>query len=214
MKTYAVLGLGRFGKALALELAASGMEVLAVDSSEKLVEQVADYTTQALVADLRDEDALRGLGLHNMDGVAVCMSESLEASIMCIMVAKELDVPQVIAKAPDKRTGEIFKKVGADKVVYPEEETGIRTAHMMMSANFLQFHDISSNIRLIEVKPKEEWIGKTLRELELRKHYGMNVVAVSSQNGEVSTHIKPDEKIEKDTLLWVIGAEKMIREFE
>ena len=210
MKAYAVLGLGRFGKALALELAASGMEVLAADSSEKLVEQVADYTTQALIADLRDEDALRGLGLHNMDGVAVCMSESLEASIMCIMVAKELEVPQVVAKAPDRRTGQIFKKLGADKVIYPEEETGIRTAHMMMSANLLQFHDISSDIRLVEVRPKKEWIGKCLRELELRNRHGMNVVAISTKHGEVCTRIDPDEKITEDTLLWVIGTEKMV----
>ncbi|HAJ74724.1 MAG TPA: TrkA family potassium uptake protein [Lachnospiraceae bacterium] len=214
MKSYAVLGLGRFGTALAKELALSGMEVIAADSSEKLVEQVADYTTQAIVADLTDEEAIRELGLHNVDAAAICMSESLEASVLCIMIAKELGIPQVVAKAPNRRIGEIYKKVGADKVIFPEEETGIRTAHMMMSANFLDFQDISTSMRLVEIKPKKQWIGKTLYELELRKKYGLNIVAIVTKDGDVESNIRPDAVINESDLLWAFVSEKNIRKLE
>lgn len=176
-KAFAVLGLGSFGMGAANELTERGAEVLVVDRNERLIEENAKRFTQAVIADLTDPEAIGQLGLGSMDAVIVDMSQDLEASIMCVMVAKEKGVHRVIAKAENKRKSEILKKVGADQIVFPEQESGIRTAFQLMFPDILRFFDLSSDLVIVEMQPREEWCGRTLLELELRKKHGINVIA-------------------------------------
>ena len=176
-KAFAVLGLGSFGMGAANELMERGAEVLVVDRNERLIEENAKRFTQAVIADLTDPEAIGQLGLGSMDAVIVDMSQDLEASIMCVMVAKEKGVHRVIAKAENKRKSEILKKVGADRIVFPEQESGTRTAFQLMFPDILRFFDLSSDLVIVEMQPREEWCGRTLLELELRKKHGINVIA-------------------------------------
>ena len=177
-KAFAVLGLGKYGKGVADELMARGAEVLVADKNRELIEQNAGRYTQAVTADLTDVTAIRELGLGDMDAVIVTMAQDLEASIMCVMIAKECGVRRVIAKAETPRKGEILKKIGADRIVYPERESGIRTAFRLMSRDIIQFFDLSSELAFLEIKPRDEWEGRSLSDLSLRAKYGINVIAV------------------------------------
>lgn len=176
-KAFAVLGLGSFGMGAANELTERGAEVLVVDRNERLIEENAKRFTQAVIADLTDPEAIGQLGLGSMDAVIVDMSQDLEASIMCVMVAKEKGVHRVIAKAENKRKSEILKKVGADQIVFPEQESGTRTAFQLVFPDILRFFDLTSDLVIVEMQPREEWCGRTLLELELRKKHGINVIA-------------------------------------
>jgi trk system potassium uptake protein TrkA len=184
-----------------------GAEVMVVDYNEDLVDRYSDRVTHALIADLSDAKAVAGLGIGNMDAVVVCMAMDLEASIISIMVAKEQGVPLVIAKARSRRMGEILKKIGADQIVYPEEESGNRTARKLITSDFLEFFDLSDDLCIIEMVPKEQWVGQSLKALNLRGKFGINVVAI--RNGErVNAVINPDRPLEKsDSLLMVMNKE-------
>ena len=201
-KAFAVLGLGRFGMGVA-----DG--VLVADKNRRIIEQNAHKYTQAVIADLADVDEIKELGLGNMDVVIVSMAQDLEASIMCVMVAKENGVHRIIAKAENKRKGEILKKVGATQVIYPERESGIRTAFQLMSRDILQFFDLSSDLVFVEMEPRKEWDGKKISDLELRSKYGINVIAI--RRGEkVQTVINLDTVIRKEEpLLTVISKENL-----
>lgn len=202
-RSIAVLGLGRFGKKLALSLYDMGEEVMAIDKNAELVEAVSGGVTYAVEADVSNADALKGVNIGDVDTVVVAMGSDLTASIMAVMVSKEQGVPHVIAKAADERMGEILKKVGADKIIFPEEETGLRTARRLASDSFLDFFDIDDNLCLVEIMPKPEWIGKNLIELDLREKYRMNVVAVKDHS-EMRSFIDPKRPLEEDTELLVI----------
>ena len=145
-KSFAVIGLGRFGKKLALSLYDMGAEVLAVDKSPEIVESVSGSVTYAIEADVSNIEAMKGIGINNMDAVVVAMGSDLTSSIMAVMSAKEQGVPKVVAKAADDRMGEILKRVGADQIIYPEEDTGLRTARKLISDTFLEFFDIDDNL--------------------------------------------------------------------
>ena len=202
-RSFAVLGLGRFGKKLALSLYDMGEEVMAIDKRAEIVEAVSGNVTYAIEADVSNADALKGVNIGDMDTVVVAMGSDLTASIMAVMISKEQGVPRVIAKAADERMGEILKKVGADKIIFPEEDTGLRTARKLASDSFLDFFDIDDNLCLVEIKPKTEWIGKNLIELQLRDKYRMNVVAVKDHS-EMRSFIDPKRPLEEDTELLVI----------
>lgn len=213
MKNVAVFGLGRFGKSVALELMNSGANVMVVDNDPDLIDEFGTKATYAMTADLKDSDSIESLGIANMDVVVVAMAESLEPSIMSIMTAKELGVPMVIAKAANKATADIFKKVGADKIVYPEEESGKSTAHKILSSDFLEFFDLSESLCIIEMTPKSSWVGKTLKDLNLRKNYGVNVCAVK-EGENVSAVVDPDKPLSESMSLLVIIDKKNIKKLE
>ncbi|MCR5543693.1 MAG: TrkA family potassium uptake protein [Eubacterium sp.] len=202
-KSIAVFGLGRFGKSLALSLYETGVQVMVVDKNESIIENISDKVTYAVIADLTNPDDIKGIGLEDIDIVVVAMGSDLTASIMSIMVSKELGVKQVIAKASDERMGSILSKVGADRILYPEEESGSRTARILTSDNFMEFFDIDDNLCLLEMKPKKEWVGKTLMELNLRKMYKINVVAIKGHNG-MKSYIDPTRKLEENNNLLVV----------
>lgn len=204
-KSYAVLGMGRFGTAVAQALYKEGNDVLVADKNTELLDQLSSKITYAVSADLADERAVSELGLENMDAVVVAMGMDLEASILCVMIAKEAGVPFIVAKARNPRMGEILSKVGAHKIVYPEDESGKRTAMLLASESFLDFFDLSGKLALLEMKPKDDWIGRNMRNLDLRRRFKLNVVAIKRGTDSEFDHIiDPDMPLEKDDVLLVM----------
>lgn len=210
-KSFAVLGLGKFGRSTVEELVRAGAEVMAVDNDEEKVKKISEIAAYAMQADVRDSEAMQELGLSNMDGVIVAMTGSLDASIMATIMAKEEGVPYVLAKAQDEVHERILKRVGADKVVIPERESAARVARNMISGNFLDFIELSERVRMVELSVKPEWMGYSLCELDLRKKYSLNVMAIRSE-GELVTNIDPEEKLTADmTLLVTIDKKDLAR---
>ena len=183
-KSFAVLGLGKYGSSVAAGLYDLGMDVLVCDSDEDRVRDFANHSTVAVTCDLSDEEALYSLGLENMDVVIVTTSTNLAASILSVVVAKEKGVPLVIAKAASKHMGVILKRVGADRIVEPESESGQRFARALASPAILDFFADDENLCILEMAPKETWIGKTLSALDLRRHMGLNIIAVRTEKSK------------------------------
>lgn len=212
-KSIAVIGLGRYGKSIATELYKNGADVLAIDGNPEIVNEIADGVTCAMSLDVCDMDALREAGISNMDAVVVAMADSLDSSIMCVMSAKELGVPKVIAKAKDEMMEKILKRVGADQVVFPEKESGIRLSHKLISEHLVDYFDLSDSTSLVEILPRAEWVGKNLRELNLRKEYKINVVAVI-QNDEFNIAMDPDTPLKANEPLLIIMKKSDLKRFE
>ena len=200
----AVLGMGRFGQFLTAALSRDGADVLIADNDEETIRKYANLVSCAVKADLNDPEIIRGLGLSGVDTVVVAMGSSLDASIMCVMVAKELGVHRVIAKAASLRMGEILRRVGADEIIYPEKESAELTARRLLSSDFLEFFDLGSELCVFSMKPKKDWIGKTLRELRLRDRFGLNVMAVR-KNGVTSASMDPDQPLIADCELFAVA---------
>ena len=169
-QTYAVLGLGRYGSAVAKELVENGAEVLGVDINENIVNEISAYLPLCKCADITDPEVIKRLGIANIDVVIVSMADSLEASVMAVTLCKEAGVKTVIAKCGNEMHQKILSKVGADKVVFPESESGIRLAKNLLSAGFMDIIELSKNVSMVEIDARTEWIGKNLIELNLRKN--------------------------------------------
>lgn len=208
-KSFAVLGLGKFGISVAEEMARAGVDVLAVDLDEENVHYVADFVTCAMKVDVCDSEAMGSLGLSNMDGVIVAITGSLDASIMATIVAKEAGVPLVIAKAKDEIHARILKKVGADRIIVPERESGIRMARCLISGNFIDFISLSDHISMVEIPVRPEWVGKSLLELNLRGKAGVNVIAIR-QGEELTVTVDPQMPLKADNTMWVTIDKKNI----
>ena len=203
-KTYAVFGLGRYGIAVARELASNGMEVIAVDSDERIVNAAADELPVCKCADITDPDVIHQLGISNVDVVIIAMANNLEASVMAVTLCKEIGVKTVIAKSANVMHQKILTRVGADKVVFPENESGIRLAKNLLSSGFVDMVSLAKNVSMLELDVKEEWLGKNLIELNLRKKYSINVVAVR-RGDMVSVDIDPHSPLQRDDSLIVIA---------
>ncbi len=208
-KSFAVFGLGKFGRSVATELANAGADVLAVDINKERVHALADIATCAVAADIRDTEAMESLGISNMDAVVVAITRSLDASILATIFAKESGVPYVIAKSQDETHSKILKKVGADKVVRPELKTGIRTARHLVTGNILDFVELSETIKMLEINIKPEWAGYTLRGLDLRSKEHINVIALR-KNGELVVNPDPDSVLSPDLSMLVTVEKKYI----
>ena len=203
-KTYAVFGLGRYGTAVAYELVENGEDVIAVDRNQKTVNDAAAYLPICKCADVTDPEVIERLGIGNIDTVIICMASNLEASVMALTLCKEAGVKTVIAKCGSQMHQKILLRVGADKVVFPENESGIRLAKNLLSSGFVDMLSLSKDVSLIEIEVKDEWIGKNLIELHLRKKYGFNVVAIK-KDGNVDVNINPEQILERGTTLIVIA---------
>ena len=206
-KSYAVFGLGRYGKAVAKELIDSGAEVIAVDRDEKIVEDLVGEIPVCKCADITDKEVIKQLGISNVDIVIIAVAGEFEASVMSTMLCKEAGVGQVIVKCSSEMHRAILEKVGADIVVFPEKDSGIRLAKNLLSSGFLDIADISEDISIIEIDARPEWLGKTLKELELRKKYSINVIALT-KNESVEIAILPDTIIEDNMKMIVIANKK------
>jgi trk system potassium uptake protein TrkA len=203
-KTYAVFGLGRYGTAVARELVDNGMEVIAIDTEQKIVNDAAAYLPICKCADVTDAEVISRLGIGNIDTVIVCMASSLEASVMAVTLCKEAGVKTVIVKCADEMHQKILLRVGADQVVIPESESGVRLAKNLLSSGFIDMISLSKDVSMVEIDVNGEWIGKNLIELNLRKKYGFNVVAI--KKGEnVNVNINPEQVLDSETTLIVIA---------
>lgn len=180
MKSYAVIGLGRFGMQIAAKLYEYGEDVLAIDISEDLVNQAADHVTRAASADAKNKDVLRGLGVQNCDCAIVALGSDLAASVLVTMNLKSLNVPKIICKAHDDTHSEILYKLGADDVIIPERVIADKLSRSLSSPNVLEYIELSDDYGIVEIEPPRAWIGKTIRELNIRAKYGVNIIAVKT----------------------------------
>lgn len=203
-RSYAVFGLGRYGRAVAKELVDNGNEVIAVDDNQDVVNEAAADIPLCKCADVTDADVIARLGIADVDTVIICMANSLEASVMAITLCKEAGVKNVIAKCGTEMHQKIMLRVGADQVVFPENESGIRLAKNLISSGFIDMISLSKDVSMIEIDVREEWVGRNLIELNLRKKYGFNVVAVK-KGEEVNVSINPERALCADETLIVIA---------
>ena len=210
-KSYAVFGLGRYGIAVATELADNGAEVIAVDCDERIVNAAAAELPICKCADITDPEVIRQLGISNVDVVIIAMANNLEASVMAVTLCKEIGVKTVIAKCANEMHQKILSRVGADKVVFPENESGIRLAKNLLSSGFVDMVSLAKNVSMIELDVKPEWRGKNLIELNLRKKYSINVVALR-RGDMVSVDIDPHAPLlESDKLIVIANTEKLAK---
>ena len=202
--TYAVFGLGRYGTAVAKELVENGKEVIAVDSRQKIVNDASMFLPVCKCADVTDSEVISRLGIGNVDTVIICMAGNLEASVMAVTLCKEAGVKTVIAKCANEMHQKILLRVGADQVVFPEKESGMRLAKNLLSSGFIDMISLSKDVSMIEIDVMKDWIGKNLIELNLRKKYGFNIVAIK-KGGVVNVTINPEQVLTEDTTLIVIA---------
>lgn len=203
-RTYAVFGLGRYGLAIAKELVNNGAEVLAVDVNEDVVNAAIADIPFCKCADITDPDVIEQLDIANIDVVVIATANNLEASVLATMLCKEAGVKTVIAKCADEMQQKILSKVGADQVVFPENESGIRLARNLISSGFMDIIDLSDDVSMVELSVRPEWKGHSLMELNLRKKYGINVVAVC-EGERVDINIDPAKPLTEDMKLVVIA---------
>ncbi len=203
-KTYAVFGLGRYGTAVARELVDNGMEVIAIDTDQRIVNDAAAYLPVCKCADATDAEVISRLGIGNIDTVIICMAGNLEASVLAVTLCKEAGVKCVIAKCANEMHQKILLRVGADQVVFPENESGIRLAKNLLSSGFIDMISLSRDVSMIEIDVRREWVGKNLIELNLRKKYGFNIVAIK-KGDRVSISINPEQVLDAETTLIVIA---------
>lgn len=207
MKTnnsYAIFGLGRYGLAVAKVLVENGADVLSVDHNEELVNDAVSELSVCRCADVTDPEVIKQLGISNIDVVIIAISGSLETSVMATTLCKEVGVKNVIVKCSNEMHGKILSRVGADKVVLPEMESGIRLAKNLLSSGFVDILELTGNISLVEIDVKPEWVGKSLIDLNLRKKYSVNVIAIQ-QNNDVTTDIDPAKPLEESMKMIVVA---------
>ena len=204
MNSYVVIGLGRFGSAIARQLCQLGAEVLAMDVSAELVQQVAGDVTHAVMGDARDKDVLRALGVGDMDCAVVAIGEDLATSVLTVMNLKELGVPYVVCKAHDETHRRVLEKLGVDRVVIPEQEHAQRLGRSLYSHNVLDYIELSEEYGILEVPAPKTWVGKTLKELNIRAKMGVNIIAVESGK---KTNVSPsaDYRIQGGDIMVVLG---------
>lgn len=191
MKTYVVIGIGRFGSAVATELCRLGHEVLAIDESEERVQAAAGHVTHAVAGDARDPAVLRALGVRNYDCAIVAAAQDVGSSALITMSLKELGVKKVIAKAQSHVHQKVLEKVGADKVVFPEHEMGVKLAQNLSSANILNFIELSEDFGIVELAVPKAWQGRSIRDLDVRAKYGVNIIAVRKNGDTHSLEVAP-----------------------
>ena len=210
-KSIAVLGLGKYGISLAKNLYNMGADVLVADDDPDVLKEMVGNCTTAIKADLEVEEEIMALDLKNMDIVVVAMAGNLSASILAVTIAKEIGVPLVVAKSSGDRMSSILRKIGADKIIIPEESSGFQSARILLSDTLLDYFKVDDNLSMIEMKPEEKWVGKSLIDLNLRKKFNMNVVAIKkgSDNWQI---IDPTKPLPADSrLLIVIDTESLTK---
>ena len=204
MKSYIVVGLGRFGQGVARQLCALGAEVLAMDIRSDLVQQVANDVTHAVVGDAQDKEVLRALGVRNFDCGIIAIGDDLAASVLAAMNLKELEVPYIVCKAHDETHRRVMEKLGVDRVVIPEQEHAQRLARSLHSHNVLDYIELSEDYGILEIPAPKTWVGKTLKDLNIRAKLGVNIIAVESGK---KTNVSPsaDYLIQEGDIMVVLG---------
>ncbi len=212
-QTYAVFGLGKYGKAVATELVLNGAEVLAVDVDEEIVNDAIDDLPVVKCADVTDAAVLEQLDVASFDVVIIAMATQLENTILTTMLCKEAGVKKVVVKCADELHRRILEKVGADMVVFPEIESGMRLANNLLNSGFADIFALSPDISMLELEVRPEWQNKSLVELNLRKKYGINVIAIQHRGG-VQTDIDPATVLQSDMRLVVIASNRKLKKLD
>ncbi|MGI6550205.1 MAG: potassium channel family protein [Syntrophomonadales bacterium] len=211
-KLFVVIGLGRFGSSVAQTLFSMGYDVMAIDLDEELIDQMKDKVTYGVTADALEERVLESLGVRNFDVAIVAIGNDIQASILITLTLKELGVKRVVAKAINERHGRVLEKLGADKIVYPERDMGERVAHYLVSANLLDYIEISDKYSLSEVTTPQNMVNKSLKQTNLRVKYGVNVIAI--KRGDNLIVAPPGEEVLKpEDVLICIGRTQALDKF-
>ncbi|OCT16724.1 potassium uptake system protein [Paenibacillus pectinilyticus] len=212
-KQFAIIGMGRFGSAIAKTLSQLGFEVLAIDQNEDTIQEVSTYVTHAVQADSTDEEAMRALGIRNFDVVVVAIGEDIQASILTTLILKELGIATTVVKAVNDLHGKVLKKIGADKVVYPERDMGQRVAHHLISSNIIDYIELSADYSIVEMKASKQMIGKSLRQLDVRAKYDCNVIAIK-QNEKMIIPPSAEEALKQEDILVIVGKNSSLQTLE
>jgi trk system potassium uptake protein TrkA len=212
-KQFAVIGLGRFGSSVAKYLAELGYEVLAVDDNAQRVQDVSHTVTHAVQADSTDEEALIALGIRNFDVVVVAIGQDIQSSILSTLILKDLGVPYIVVKAQNELHGKVLNKIGADKVVFPERDMGLRVAHHLISPNILEHIELSVDYSIVEMKIPSSMIGKNLKQLDIRLKYNCNVLAVK-RDEVMNITPRADEALIAGDVLVIVGKNDQLTKLE
>jgi trk system potassium uptake protein TrkA len=217
-KSFAVIGLGRFGSAIATTLVELGHDVVGIDSDEEKVRQMADYMTSAMELDATDERALRAAGIQDVDVAVISIGEHVESSLLVVMIVKELGIGRIVAKATTPLHGRILEKLGVTRVVFPEREMAVRTAHSLAVPNVLDYIELSKDFSIVELPAPPEFVGRTLRDLQLRPRLGLTLIAIRRRNesGGETTNIGPsgDDEIHAGDVLALLGPNARLSNLE
>ena len=203
-KQYIVIGCGRFGSSVAKKMCQLGNEVMVIDKDEDSIENIAEQVTHTAIVDVTEERDLKSIGLGNFDVVIVAISSDIRASIMATIMAKEMGVPKIVCKAKDELQAKVLYKIGADKVVFPERDMGIRLAYNLASENILDQINLDPEYSIIEIVTPTNWVGKTIIELNLRAKYDITVLAVKTTSG-LKVMPSPNYKMQEKNILIIIG---------
>ena len=212
-KQFVVVGLGRFGESLAKTVYDLGHDVLVIDMDEEKIADIADYVTHAVQMDATDENALRKLGLSNFDVAVVTIGSDIQASVMSALLMREMGVKYVIAKGHSDLHAKVLYKIGANKVILPEKDMGKRVAHNLVSSNILDYIELSTEYSIMEIEALDSWVEKSLIDLELRRKYGINVVAIKD-GSKVNVSPGADEIIKKNDIIVALGSTKDLGKLE
>lgn len=212
-KQFVVIGAGRFGQSVAIKLAEMGNEVMVVDSREDVIQHIADKVTYAVQADATDENAIKALGIRNFDVAIVTIGSNIQSSILITLMVKELGIKQVVAKAQNPQHAKVLYKIGADRVVFPEKEMGIKIAKSLVTSNVLDLIDLANDYSILEIKVNPEWVGKSLIEINMRRLYSISVIAIK-RDGALNINVSADYVLLKDDILVVMGHNKDLEKIE
>ncbi len=210
-KQFIVIGLGRFGQSVAKTLSSLGHDVLALDISENLVQSVVNDVTHAVQADAREEETLKALGVRNFDVAVVGIGNDLEANILITLMLKEMGVKYVVTKAQTALHGKVLKKIGADKIIYPEKDMGVRLAHNLVTSNFMDYIELSPDYSIVEIKAPDEFKNKSLGELNLRAKYGISVMTIKKEDSIIVAPGADSLIEESDTLIIITNNEALAK---
>lgn len=212
-RQFVVIGCGRFGTSVAMKLNELGSEVMVVDNNEEIIQDISEYVTHAVQADATDENTIRSLGIRNFDVAVVTIGSDIQSSILITLMCKELGVKHVVAKAQNELHAKVLYKIGADRVVFPEREMGIRIAKNLVYENVLDYIELDPRYGIAEIYAPDEWVGKSIKELDLRTKYHINVLGLK-QGADLNVQFDPEEELTEGTVLVVIGGNVDINKLE
>ncbi|NLP29432.1 MAG: TrkA family potassium uptake protein [Clostridia bacterium] len=210
---YVVIGLGRFGTSVAKTLYSLGNDILAIDKEEDMVQEISESDTHAVQLDATDENSLRSIGIKNFDVAVVTIGSNIQASTMVTLLLKEMGVGYIVAKAQNELHAKVLYKIGADRVVLPEKDMGVRVAHNLLSANILDYIELSPDYSIAEMVVPKEWKGKSLKELDIRAKYGINIMAIK-KGEKVKVAPAGEDSIEEGDIIVAIGSSDKLNKIE